>query len=145
MGLQALPQSRNVLVGVVRILSAEARDQQQPALLDARRRQGRNQTVVHFDCLHQIDVIEMALRANRFGGDSELVAERSGESFVGAIAEIQSDGQDVGATISKHARCLAQSPAAHVAHRGLADRSREHMGEVVAELDPIRGTTRGWI
>ena len=78
--------------------------------------------VIRFDCLHQIDVIEMALRANRFGGHSELVAERSGESFVGAITEIQSDSQDVSTTVRKHARCLAQSPAAHVAHRRLAGR-----------------------
>ena len=56
--------------------------------------------VIRFDCLHQIDVIEMALRANRFGGHAELVAERSGESFVGAIAEIQSDGQDIIATVA---------------------------------------------
>ena len=110
MGLQALPQSRNVLVGVVRILSAEACDQQQAALLDARRRQSRDQTVIHFDCLHQIDVLEMALRANRFGGHSELVAERAGESFVGAITEIQSDGQDVGATVRKRAASLNRRP-----------------------------------
>jgi hypothetical protein len=96
----------------VRTLSAEACNLQQPALLDARRRQGRDQTVIHFDCLHQIDVIEMALRTNRFGGHSELVAERAGESFVGAIAEIHSDGQDVRATVRKHALWLAQSPAA---------------------------------
>jgi hypothetical protein len=132
MGLEALPQSRNVLVGVEGILSAEARNQQQPALLDARRRQGRDRTFIHFDCLHQIDVIEMALRPNRFGGDPELVAKRSGESLVGAVTEIQSDGQDVWATVRKHPRRLAQSPAAHVAHCGLAGRRREHMSEVVA-------------
>jgi hypothetical protein len=39
---------------------------------------------IHFDCRNQIDVIEMVLRANRFGGHFELVAERPGESFVGA-------------------------------------------------------------
>ena len=72
MGLQALPRSRNVLMGVGGLLSAEACDQQQPALLDARRRESRNHTVIHFDCLHQIDVIEMALRAEPgFGGQSE--------------------------------------------------------------------------
>ena len=55
--------------------------------------------LIRFDCLNQIDVIEMALRANRFGGHAELVAERSGESFVGAITEIQSDSQDVSTTV----------------------------------------------
>src|SRR5579863_4378403 len=74
----------------------------------------------------------MALRANRFRSHPELVAERSGESFVGTVAEIESDGQDVRAAVRKHARRLAQSPTAHVAHRGLASRPREHMGEMVA-------------
>jgi hypothetical protein len=64
--------------------------------------------------LHQIDVIEMASRANGFGGDSELVAERSGESFMGIITEIQSYGEDVRAAVRKLARRLGQSPAAHV-------------------------------
>ena len=90
--------------------------------------------VIRFDCLHRIDVIEMALCANRFGGHAELVAERSGESFVGAITEIQSDSQDVSTTVRKHARCLAQSPAAHVAHLRLAGRPGEHMSEVVARF-----------
>jgi len=63
-----------------------------------------------------------------------LVAERSGESFVGAITEIQSDSQDVSTTVRKHACCLAQSPAAHVAHRRLAGRPGEHMSEVVARF-----------
>ena len=71
-----------------------------------RRRERHDRTVIHFDRLHEIDVIEMMLRANRFGGQSELVAERPGESFVGAIAEIQSDGQNVRAAVRKHARRL---------------------------------------
>jgi len=51
--------------------------------------------MIHDDCLHELDVVEMALRAHALGRLPELVAERPRECFVRAVTGFQGQRQNV--------------------------------------------------
>ena len=81
-------------------------DQQGTAALEARRGEVGEEGLVHFDGLHEFDVVEMALRANRLGGEPELIAKRPRECLVGAVAGIECDGEDIGRTVGRESAPL---------------------------------------
>ena len=58
----------------------------------------------------------MTSRAQRFGGDAELLAKRTRECFVGAVAGLDRDRQTLGRTAGKTPRGFAQTTGANVAH-----------------------------
>ena len=80
----------------------------------------------------EFDGVGLALAAQLFGRQPELVAERPGECFVGAIARLQRDRQDVGRAVGKGARRFAQPPAAQIAHDGTV----QHLAEGARHVEP---------
>jgi hypothetical protein len=67
----------------------------------------------------------MALGANAFGREPELIAERPGECLVRPVARLERHRQDVGGTGGERLRGFGQAAAAHVAHRRMAGHRAE--------------------
>src|SRR5258708_15685537 len=64
---KALPLGRDSLAGLAGATLPQTGNEQRPAVLEARPLEVRDECLVHFDRLHELDVAEMALCANYFG------------------------------------------------------------------------------
>ena len=67
----------------------------------------------------------MALGANGFGGEPELIAERPGECLVRPVARLERHRQDVGRAGRERLGGLGQAAAAHIAHRRMSGHRAE--------------------
>src|SRR5262249_57426913 len=85
----ALPWRRGSLAGAPCVALPQPRYEQRPAVLEARRLEVRDERLVQFHGLHEFDVAEMALSANGFGRQPELLAKRPCEGFVRAVTGVQ--------------------------------------------------------
>src|SRR5215831_13596771 len=75
---EALPLRRDVRAVVAAVALRDTGDEERRVIDDARRCQVIEQSLVHGDSLHEVDAVELAERADRFGRDAELVTKRSG-------------------------------------------------------------------
>ncbi len=129
---EALPKRRDSLVRLEPESIAEPGDEKAPARLEARRLEVDDQRVIHSDDLHQMQIAEMALRADGFGSPAELVAEGTGKGLVRTIAGIESHGQDIRRPGRKPPGRLGQAAAAQIADDRAAGRRAENPHELVA-------------
>ena len=129
---EPLPLLRDALVGLESVASPR------PAISSVRpfsKRGGSSSTISDSSILNgstRVMFVEMALRANRFGRQAELIAERTGERLVRTIAGVERDGQDVRRAGHEMSRGLGQAAAAHIAHHRLTGRHAERAQQVVA-------------
>src|SRR5436190_2829685 len=68
----------------------------------------------------------------RFGRDPEMFAERAGECLVRAVVRVQRQLQDIGRTVDKRARRLAEAAGKHIAHHRQPGRGGERPDHVEA-------------
>ena len=77
--------------------------------------------------------------ADGFGRNAEMVAERAGEGFVGAVVRIQREAENVGRTGGQFARRLAEPAGTHIAHDRKSRGRRERPHHVEARDAADRG------
>ena len=70
---EALPLRGDRRARFYAIAFDQARQQQGAAVFEARGLQGGQQGFVHSDRLHEVEVLHMALRADGFGGEAEVL------------------------------------------------------------------------
>src|SRR5258706_2103896 len=74
-GHEALPLGRDSLAGLAGVTLPQTGNEQRLAALEARWFEVRDECLVHFDGLHDLNIAEMALCANCFGCQPELLAK----------------------------------------------------------------------
>jgi len=116
---------------LLRVARAEAREQQRLGGFETRRREFRHRRGIHDDRLREREVGDLALAANLFRREPELVAERARERLVRAVAGIERDGENVRRAVAKLPSRFAQAPRAHVAHERVAGDRVERAGQVI--------------
>ena len=105
----------------------------------------------HEERLLQLEMVEARGMADRFGRDAEMVAERAGEGFVGAVVRIQRQAENIGRAGGKRARRLAQTASPHIAHHRKPGRGTERPHQMKArdaadagDLSSVNGRAR-WL
>jgi hypothetical protein len=111
-----LPLGRNALVRLEGVASAKAGNEQCSTVLQAGSFQFHKKGLIHSDWLHEFKAGEMAPSPDTFGGEAELMAEGSGESLMGAVPGIESNGENIRGSQGKRPGRFAQATAAEIAY-----------------------------
>ena len=131
MKLLPLVGNAGAAIGMI-VALADACNEEGPGRLEAWRLQVGGGGRVHHDRLLKCELVEARCGAHLLRRDAEMVAERAGECFVGAIIRVQRQGEDIGCTLGQRARRLGEATSAHIAHHGHAGRFRKRPHHVEA-------------
>jgi len=120
------------------VARAETRKQQRLSGFKPGRREFRHWSGIHDDRLHEREIGDLAMAADLFRGETELVAESARERLVRAVARVESDAENVRCAVAKLPGRLAQAPRAHVAHERMAGDCVERAGQMILRDAALR-------